>query len=494
MRKGTSAIAAAGCLVLVAIAQARDESEDQWWTPPGDVDRGELETLTELELAYASLAWKTFIALNWPAETKDDVPYPAPDTDKDLGYGTGEYPTVWEAWPNAQELFKSDGTTPAPWGSAHSLPSICTASGAKAGEPILQSVSKGGDVQSEFVQAFRMGPVIDQNLAYTWFGIHANEAMYDYIVDNRLYNSEGQTAFGKDADWPRGRPDSAGTEEDIGSIFVKAAWKVLGDDDVSDTFHRVDSWLYNPGDEDDGIAPSCRLKTVGLVGFHIVHRTYSAPQWTWATFEHEANAPTYAEVLSGNPPKGHYSYFDLDCVKSGCALNQLPDHPWNADAASREPVQVVRTGVQSPVVDIVNWLYRFEAAGTNPVPGTVWQSYFLVGVQFPTVLGEPSPEGIHPVNPAYPNGEPSSRFLANALIETFIQGFASVDEETTNGNRIPLQDSGIAGGGAERMTSSCVGCHGDATQTTGLDANYVYMLNRAQSAGESRVRKDESHE
>ena len=216
---------------------------------------------------------------------------------------------------------------------------------------------------------------------------------------------------------------------------------------------------------------------------HIVHRTYSAPQWTWATFEHEANAPTYGEVVSGNLPRSHYSYFAVDCVKTGCALNQLPDHPWNADAAGREPVQVVRTGGQSLVLNIVNWLYRAEAVGSNPVPGTVWENYFLVGVQFPTVLGNPSLEGMFPINPAYPNGEPSSRFLANTLIETYIQGFAPDVAETTSGKPIPFQDSGAAGGGAERMTSSCVGCHGDATQTTGFNANYVYMLNRARPSG-----------
>ena len=472
-------------LALAGTGQAQDGSGYNWWSPPGDVDRRKLETLADLEAAYADLAWKTFIALNWPAEVKGGVPYPAPDVDEDLSYNSGKYTTVWVAWPTAQELFKSDGSAPAPWGSAHSLPSVCAAGGAKTGEPVLQSLSKGGDVQSEFVQAFRMGPVIDQNQEYTWFGIQANKAMYDYIVDNRLYSTQGQTAFGKDANWPRGRPDSQGTEEDIGSIFIKAAWKVLSGSDDPKTFHRIDTWLYDSGDEDDGIPPSCSLETVGLAGFHIVHRTYSAPQWTWATFEHGDNAPQYNEVRSGILPKSRYSYFDVNCVKNRCAYNQLPEHPWNAAAAEREPVQVVRAGVFGLYAEAANERYQHGESETTPVPGSVWENYYLVGTQFPTILGSPSQkDGMYPINPAYPDGEPAARFLANTLIETYIQGFGSdSDEVTTNGNRIPAQDRAGIGGGAERMTSSCVGCHGDAVQTTGLDANYVYMLNRAQPAG-----------
>ena len=479
----TRAILAIAAAAGLAFSGAGRGSGGEWWMPPGDIYRGQLVTLSALELAYADLAWRTFIALSWPAEVRGTAPYPAPDTDEDLSYGAGKYATVWEAWPTAQELFKPDGAAPASWGSAHDLPSVCTASGAKTGEHVLESISKGGDVQSEFVQAFRMGPVIDQNRAYAWFGIQANKSMYDYIVDNRLYNEEGQKAFGRNADWPRGRPDSKGTEEDTGAIFVKAAWKVLGEHDDSETFHRIDSWLYNPGDADAGIPASCSMKTVGLVGFHIVHRTYSAPQWTWATFEHDANAPTHAEVMHGDLPKSQYSFFDVSCVKNRCGYNELPDHPWNAAATERESVQVVRTGVSGISTSLVNDLYRHGAPATTPVPGTVWQNYFLVGTQFPTVIGNPSNEGIYPINPAYPNGEPASRFLANTLIETYIQGFASNEEETTNGNRIPLTDAGVVGGGVERMTSSCVGCHGDAVQTTGFDANYVYMLNRAQPSG-----------
>ena len=62
MTTRTLAIVAA-VLFLTTIAQGRDASGQEWWTPPGDVKRWELKTLAELKLAYATLAWETFIKI-----------------------------------------------------------------------------------------------------------------------------------------------------------------------------------------------------------------------------------------------------------------------------------------------------------------------------------------------------------------------------------------------------------------------------------------------
>ena len=461
--------------LLATAAATGAHADTNWWVPPGDVNRARLATLDQLKTAYAEFAWKTFIAINWPAVEMNGNPYPAPDTGKDLSYNAGDYVSVWEAWPTAQELFMPDGAAPAAWGSPHDPPSQCEEEGAQIGDVVLQATSKGGDVASEFVQAFRMGPVPDQNGKYTWFAIQANKAMYDYIMENELYNLEGQIAFGKAADWPRGRLDSSGSEQDIGSIFVKGAWKLLGKGDTPEDFHRIESWLYNPGDEDPGIPPSCRLESVGLTAFHVVHRTNSAPQWVWATFEHVANAPQYEEAMSGKLPRDHYSYFDTSCVKGTCEYNRLPDYPWNPDRAGIVPVQVVRLANVGSAAAEQNT--RFQ--GEDPVQGTVFANYQLIDSQFATVLGSPY-NGVYSVNPAYPAGEPAARFLANTLIETYIQGLPQT-ARTSDGYLVTPGDQAGAGGGVERMTSNCVGCHGDAVQTTGFFSNYVFMLNRAGS-------------
>ena len=461
-----------------SLGYGRSTWAQNWWIPPSDIDRLQFPTLLDLQRAYSQLAWLSFISLNWPAVYQNGYPYPSPDTSKNLSYNGGNYITVWEAWMEVTEIFKTDGSVPLAWGSPHKPPRDCISLGSEPSQLILSASSKGGDVESEFVQAFRMGPLPDQNQVYTWFGINTNEAMYNYIVDNKLYNTEGQVKFNQSADWPRGKPNSSGSVEDVGSIFVKSAWKVIGANDDQNRFHITNAWLYNPGDKDANIPESCTQKTVGLVGFHIVRRLYSAPQWVWATFEHDDNAPQQSEVDAGNLPKKHYSYFDADCVRNACNYNILPAHPWNPDANNRTPTQVVRTGVLGLWAAAMNKTFQTGNPDTTPVADTVWANYNLVDIQFPTLLSDPSPQGIYSINKAYPNGEPTPRFLANTTLETYIQGFTA-EEITSNGNQIPDNDQAGGHGGAPRMTSSCIGCHGDATQTSGFNANYVYMLNRA---------------
>ena len=462
-------------LVLALVLWPASAFASSFWVPPGDLDRSPYVTTSELGAAYAVLAWRTFIALSWPAVIRDGAPYPAPDTSRDLSYESGAYVPVWQAWPSAQDLFLPDGSHPDPFGTPPRVPSACSSLGARPGDRVLASVSKAGPFEAEFVQAFRMGPVPDQNGAYTWFAIQSNQAMYDYIVDNKLYNTDGQQAFASAADWPRGRRDSRGTVEDIGSIFVKAALKELGAGDDQSVFLRSPAWLYNPGTPPLS-EPSCREATLGLAGLHIVHRTYSAPQWTWATFEHRRNVPYESDAVSGDLPYTSYNYFDPACVRNLCPYNALPVRPWDPDKGTRDPVQVVRMKALGPSAKLTNSYYWQSDA--SPVPGTVFTNYALIGVQFATVLGSPSPSGVYPIAPAYPNGEPAQRFLANTLIETFIQGFAPGARDP-NFDFVPGLDQARSGGGIERGGSSCVGCHGDAAQTTGFDANYVYMLSRA---------------
>ena len=205
--------------------------------------------------------------------------------------------------------------------------------------------------------------------------------MYDYIVDNALYSLEGQQGFAKSADWPRGRHHSDGSELDTGSIFIKAAWKELATDDTASDFQRLQAWLFNPGTSVSD--PSCRLALVGLVGFHVVHRTRSAPQWVWSTFEHVANAPQYDEAMSGDLPLPHYSYFPLSCTKGACQYNELPSYPWDPDNGTRTGVNVVRLAKIGSAAAAANQSWHSSV----PVAGTVFENYVLVDVQFATVLG-----------------------------------------------------------------------------------------------------------
>ena len=134
--------------------------------------------------------------------------------------------------------------------------------------------------------------------------------------------------------------------------MVKAAWKILDGNDDFNRFHRVSAYVFDAAGgafgQEPTVVESCRVETLGLVGFHIVHRTESAPQWVWSTFEHVDNAPWYYDFASGTPA-GTYSFFEpASCParegEPACAFNQMPDHPWNPGRDDLTPTTVIRLG------------------------------------------------------------------------------------------------------------------------------------------------------
>ena len=69
--------------------------------------------------------------------------------------------------------------------------------------------------------------------------------------------------FASGADFP------FGTDTEVGSIMLKASWKVLGNNDDPKKFHTTKAYVYDNPDEHAGVKAACKLQTVGLVGFHI---------------------------------------------------------------------------------------------------------------------------------------------------------------------------------------------------------------------------------
>jgi hypothetical protein len=338
---------------------------------PGDIDPTTSKTYESLYTAYAELAWNDFLALNFPADTDGSGdPIPQPSTVNGLDYNSGDYVTVWQTYAEARDIFLENGAAPVSWGGEHDVPDTCSSleleKDQKRPKMVLKDTSKfGDDVLDEYVEANRMGPVIDQNGTYVRYGLNFNKDMYTYIVNNTLYTVEGQEAFDANdpneddtpIDWPQGVYSTSSPPTTTGAIFVKSAWKILGENDDASKFYRTQAYVYDrqggpfPFDDEPTVAEKCTIETVGLVGLHIVHRTNSAPQFVWATFEHVDNAPWLADFAYGTP-SGTYSFFDADSCpaensKPSCTFNQLPAHAWNPQNSGQTPTQVRRPIVSS---------------------------------------------------------------------------------------------------------------------------------------------------
>jgi hypothetical protein len=357
-------------------------------------------------------------------------------------------------------------------------------------------VNKLGKMHTWFQdeQALDSGPLVDRNGRYVRYEIVMNRDAYDYIRQNKLYTVEGQQAHidsGKRFVFPAGEfeladpakpkmDNSPGVDghrpvtKDVGAILIKAAWKELTDEEAEGgRFHTRATIVYTPKDPlNNSNTHIFRLVNLGLVGIHIVHKSADVAQWNWSTFEQVDNCPEFADRNRPNRlpgSEGRYSFFDAEQFNSqepaeaARSLNSPPPRPWNPRMSMAEPVarraQIVR---MIPITADVKYLNdRFHEKLREKNLNSVWQYYQLVSTQWPT-----RPAGIFAthaerdgdvlkLSPADILGGPAPTLLANAVLETYIQG------KTPN------------------ASSSCMECHANALSRSGHFSDFTFILERA---------------
>lgn len=413
---------------------------------PGDAQFGPLppnatnmEKLLAIQGDFDIFSWNTFIALNWPPGPNGNG-----DPKKTIGQD-GDNDTVWEHYRDVSDVFLPGGKPPT-WNGATPVPPECKADYAP-GMRILSQVGKTPTVLTEFSQPFNTGPLIDQNGVYTRYGILVNKPMFDYILSNSLYSKAGQKVFSGTVKFPCGVLGGA-----EGAIMVKSAWMVIDPSDKS-RFHTDEVLVYSPASENPAYPASCGKQTVGLVGLHIGHKTNSGAQWIWSTFEHVDNVPTEADVAKGTL-KASYNYYNPKCSAADCPPNQVPPRPWDPTKVSSFRSQIVRIDTfkgnefAPESASERNTDAKKLLAGVNP--DSVWQNYELISTMWPTNTGKCE------ATPGVPLGTPAPTFLANTMLETYIQGM------------VP------------NVSSNCIECHNNATMTTPVPSDFTYILQRAQ--------------
>jgi hypothetical protein len=401
-------------------------------------------TLQQIQHDFDVFSWQSFVALNWPT-----------DPNQIIGAGPdGDNQTVWGTYIESYQVFLPDGQAPS-WDS-RPLPPDCQSAGqvgSTGNLPVFRMTMKVSDQVLNFAkQAFGTGPLIDQRGDYARYAIHLNQDAFNYILNNQLYNQGGQAKFGV-VSFPIGDPKGP-----VGAIVLKSAWRILDQtkgDDLS-RYHKINAYVYTP--KSDGTPAQCQPQTLGLVGLHIAHKTTSAPQWVWSTFEQVDNV----QVGPNAPPGLKPSFFNPDC--NNCPVNKPPPKPWNPTIKTT-PSQVTRVIPLDDATMQLNAQWQGFLKQVNPK--SVWQYYELISTQWPTQPaavpsptptlspGQPTPSP-SPYDP-HPTGNPAPQFLANTTIETYIQG------------KVP------------NSSSSCIMCHNNATTTkSGQVADFSYLLERAQ--------------
>ncbi len=357
-------------------------------------------------------AWQEFIALNWPALTGSPG---QPDTSRDAstwGDPGDMTPGVWETYKEAHEVFLPNAEPPSPWGVSGLARSFAPSMRMRMAAPLAEITQDSGTHVFRMTskvsprleredQAFGTGWLTGQNRKLTYYDIRMNRVAFDYIVANQFYDARQQA--GQFINLPAGSTGAGATPAAEGAIEIKSAWLEMTGIPAADQrrFRTTRACIAE--------ASGCRWTTVGLVGLHIVHKTETFPQWTWATFEHVDNAPDREDIRQGTL-RGSYTYHDPSCSAAVCPPNT------NDPGGDRTlPVQVVR---QTPIAEDareLNAIVQAEIRRQNP--DSVWQYYQLVDVQWPEAGETITSRRNRPL----PRGGPRPTSLANATLETFVQ-------------------------------------------------------------------------
>jgi hypothetical protein len=439
------------------------------------IDKGPDPALSPIEnrqRGFDFYSWLTFIALDAPADNPRGIATSRPETR-----------TVWEDGKNFKQLLEVmlPGDVAPKW-DQKPIPAACRSQYERDKSLMIVPM-----IEESFNQPFKTGPLIDQQNNYAIFDILMNRAMFDYIVEHHLYSQKGQSSDANAAlkiDFPSGHHDPTGGG-DPGAIMLKVSWKVLTPSDDKSRFHHVEALVAMPATPDEQSDPPCLRRTLGLVGFHIVHKTTTRPQWIWTSFEHVDNVPEQQEVDAHNADpathrlKSSYNFYDPSCSAANCPVNETPPHPWDPEASNQlqfrrtSDGRILFNSQITRVVPLTEATKAMNARFQAILDGTVWRHYMLISTQWPSAFpctgdhsvaaNAPVPKTDFEKQPDM-NCSPAPTYLANSTLETYSQG------------TIPL------------ASSSCMACHGNATsyqrprqpgETYFNQSDFTFMLEKA---------------
>jgi hypothetical protein len=212
------------------------------------------------------------------------------------------------------------------------------------------------------------------------------------------------------------------------TIEIKTSWRIFTANDPS--YYTMTATVP---------AISKQPLTLGLVGIHLVINTANHPEFVWATFEHDNNAPNCTNPQA--TPPGNWSFTSVACA--ACLATQTPEQ-----CAKASPPCAFNAGKSSSsLTGTPNEVCRVYSDGTDPgattnannndtnranidalntqlvgptgllttLPNTnplsVFKNYYLVGGLW-TNGG---------VDSGTPNEQRGSLELANTTMETFFQ-------------------------------------------------------------------------
>lgn len=452
--------------------------------------KGDIYSLNE---AFNLYSWQAFMAIQWPVDKKGNP--------KSKFTDTGE--PAWLGWKEAFQVYREDGHKPTAWGAPRTDFGLKIAKNVLEDEDARIVLSSSTPTHSnnfkniadETDQAFA-GKLYDQNGNVVVYEVLMNEIEFDYVVQNKLYNIDGQlnfTSTGAIADFPAGDY----LKGYLGAVEIKFAWKILEDTDIKSRYYRDEGYIYNS----EGVLVK---KDLGMIGMHISQKTPTGKQWVWSTFEHIDNLDQNVVEVEGKRKIVHPTLRDPDCeicpanydVSNNTTFKFIDDKQgdyWqltgknihNKDSIYSEQYWASEKDMKTQAFRMVDIPVRVKNINEKmqayfAQEGSVWQYYMLIDTQYPLDQNKvpgPNDNNNNKVPESVinkPGGNPNIALLTNMTMETFFQGGNQSSSDLMEGN--PANPTTIFG------TESCMGCHSSA----GIykDINGVANKNSGQLTGD----------
>ncbi|MCW8345439.1 hypothetical protein MD535_05260 [Vibrio sp. ZSDZ65] len=340
------------------------------------------------DLDVKGLTVQQFNSLSWPVSARH-VGLPDLKTKFDTTYDT--YP-VWQSWMTLNDFYVLDDKEDMTWFSSRSsIPQSC--------KKLVAGDEKGNSRLSEFLVKHKSVPVgpkvqvltMDKTASgHRVYDEQKNKLKFQVYFNNVAYNSlleyEDEIKLG-------GVKFKSGTfngvnDSERGAIFVKAAWKILQEDNTD--LHRTVSFVVNDETE------TCELELVGLVGLHIVSRdipsnlanAYKGNLWTWSTYEYKHNSPTTTEFDDGSYLDSRWLFFSKEMskeeIENQCFYGEKAKLS-NYKVADKTSCVVNNPNIKPSVIlsnDYGEFSDDFPVDPESPILNTVWKNYTPVGVQW----------------------------------------------------------------------------------------------------------------
>ncbi len=415
------------CLFFLVLTEVQEAAGQGELSPelPGILDLTQAKSPDEIQALFYDYIWKSFIAISWPNEelelSGDGKRIIAgtrgtPDTSKSILDQTGNTAdgmafAVWETYKEPEEVFlyPDQWKNYPDWNSPRPLPAklVQTGNDPMRYRELFRYSKNFGEYATDINQPYffdaATGPLVDWRGNYVRYEVAINRSFFEYIKYHKYYDASTQIAAveetikhvptpeqRRDPSAPRPgfkRPPYGGESylqpDDPGMIDVKAAWRVLEEED------HHDRYLHRRIVRND--AGGSHL--MGLVALHILRYTHikslhpktGEPKtkrgYVAATFEQVDNVAI--KKPGGNPPKhptfnlGH----DGDPIQNEFgfkgSIPQIIKPPDNENPPKLNLIPIFRARSQtlSPAINDLNRDYQDKLAPS------VYQYYELIGTQ-----------------------------------------------------------------------------------------------------------------